>query len=279
MESVDGNQTSGPSNGSPLIVDAHQHAGALGQAGFDDEWAQKDLAARRSHMQRLGIDRCVILPAPGSAGGFRNVDHAAMNDAIARYAELAPDVVEAVAATVNPAEVRAACKEMERAFTVLGMPAVTFHHRFLGMTLDDRRMDDLLRVAAEHRRTVIVHIISDSALEAPWRLFALARRFPSVRFLALDGFSSSAQAAMLRERAPDAPNVWFDTGAMISVGPGLPAFIDACGPDRLVFGTDLYSGSPHFDQAFPLVELMALGLPANTLELIFSRNIRSLLHG
>jgi predicted TIM-barrel fold metal-dependent hydrolase len=266
-----------PSETRPLVIDAHHHVGALGEPGFTDEWAAADMARRRPHMERLGIDRCVVQPAPGSAGGFRNVDHATMNDSIARYAQQHADVVEGAAATVNPAEVAAACREMERAFTVLGLQAVTFHHRFLGMQLNDPRMDDLLRVAAEHGRTVIVHIISDSTLEAPWRLLAMAKRFPEVRFLALDGFSSSAQAAMIRSWAPDVANVWFDTGAMISVGHGMQAFIDACGADRLVFGTDLYSGSPHFEQAFPLVELMALGLPGDALAKVCNGNVRALL--
>jgi uncharacterized protein len=183
-----------------------------------------------------------------------------------------------VGATVNPAEVGAACREMERAFTTLGMEAVAFHHRFLGMQINDSRMDDLLRVAADYERLVFVHIISDSTLEAAWRLFVLARRFPSVKFLALDGFSSAAQSSMLKEWAPDAPNVWFDTGAMIAVAHRLDAFIEACGPERLVLGTDLYSGHPHFRQAFPIVELSAMGLSAESLELIFNGNIRRLLH-
>jgi predicted TIM-barrel fold metal-dependent hydrolase len=259
-----------------LIIDAHHHVGSPGEAGFGEDWAQQDLTARRDQMQRLGIDRCVVLPAPGASGGFRNVDHAAMNDAIARYAQLGSDIVEAVAATVNPAEVRPACQEMERAFSVLGMAAVAFHHRFLGMTIDDPRMEDLLRAAADHDRAVFVHIISDSTLEAAWRLFALARRHSSVRFIALDGFSSAAQSGFLRDRAPDFPNVWFDTGAMISVAHRLDAFIDTCGADRLVLGTDLYS-HPHFQQAFPIHELMAMGLPDDALQMICHGTIRAVL--
>lgn len=261
-----------------MIIDAHQHVGRPGDPTFDHEWAARDLEERRATMSRLGIDRFVALPAPGAAGGFRNVDHKVMNDSMASYARLAGDIVEGVAATVNPAEVGAACKELERSFTQLGMEAVSFHHRFLGMTIDDRRMDDIFRVVAEYDRLVFIHIISDSTLEAAWRLFAVARRYEAVRFVALDGFSSAAQASMLRSWAPDVPNVSFDTGAMISVAHGLEAFIDVCGPARLIFGTDLYSGSPHFREAFPLLELRAMGLPPKDSEQIFSENIRTALH-
>jgi predicted TIM-barrel fold metal-dependent hydrolase len=259
------------------IIDAHQHVGTAGEAGFSDEWARQDIAERQSRMQAMGLDRCVILPAPTAAGGFRNVDHAAVNDSLARYARLAPHLVEAAIATINLVEPQHACRELERSFESLGMPGVAFHHRYLGLHIDDPRMDVVLRVADEYQRTVFVHIISDSTFEAPWRLFALARRFPAVRFLALDGFSSANQSMMLRECAPDSPNVWFDTGAMTSVAHQLDAFIDRCGVDRLVLGTDLYSGRAYFRRAFPLVELQAMGLPAESLDTICNRNIRALL--
>jgi predicted TIM-barrel fold metal-dependent hydrolase len=265
------------SSESPLVIDAHQHVGSAGEAGFDDDFARADLSVRRSRMQELGIDRCVVLPSPTSAGGFRNVDHAAMNDSIARYAHLSGEMVEAAIATVNPVEPREACREMERAFTKLQMAGVAFHHRYLGLQINDPRMDDLIRVADEHHRTVFVHIISDSTFEAPWRLFALAKRFPSVKFLALDGFSSATQSMMLRELAPDVPNVWFDTGCMTSVAHQVDAFIDACGPARVVLGTDLYSGHPYFRQVFPLLELQAMGLPPESLGMICRDNIRALL--
>ena len=259
------------------VIDAHQHAGVPREASFNVAWAQADIAMRRAQMESAGIDRCVLLPAPGSAGGFRNVDHRAMNDSMAAYGRLAGDLIEGLAATVNPAEVRPACAEMARAFGELGMAAVAFHHRYLGMQVDDSRMHDLLRVAAEYEKTVLIHIVSDSAYEAPWRLLTLARRFPSVRFLALDGFSSALQAQMLRTWAPDFPNVWFDTGAMTSVAHGLAEFIDRCGSERVVLGTDLYSGSPHFRLAFPLLELAAMSLPPQDLARICGGNIRFLL--
>lgn len=258
------------------MIDAHQHVGSLGAASFDEEWAQRDLTERRARMREHGIDRCVAIPSPSSAGGFRNVDHAAMNDSIVRYAKLGSEVVEAAVATVNPAEPELACDEMVRAFTKLDMPSVAFHHRFLGMQLNDSRMDRLLAVANEYGRSVFIHIVADSALEAPWRLFALAKRFTSVRFLALDGFSNPMQGMMLCEQAPDVPNVWFDTACMSSVAHQVERFIEVCGPERLVLGTDSYS-YPLFRRAFPIIELGAMGLPVEDLSKILSENIRSLL--
>jgi uncharacterized protein len=261
-----------------LVIDAHQHVGVPGEVEFGDGWIEQDLAARRARLEEMGIARCVVLPAPGAAGGFRNVDHAAMNDSVARYASRGRALVEAAIATVNPAEPVAACREMERAFSELGMAGVAFHHRYLGMQLNDPRMDELLRVASEYDRTVFVHIICDSTFEAPWRVFTLAKRFPTVKFLALDGFSSASQSMMIREWAPAVPNVWFDTGCMTSVAHQLGEFIESCGPERVVLGTDFYSGhNPYFRNAFPLLELRSMGLGTEALRMICSDNIRALL--
>jgi len=266
-----------PESSASVVVDCHQHVGIQGEAGFDESWAAEDLDRRWSHMRSVGIHKCVVLPAPGSAGGFRNNDHAAMNDAMARYATSAADVVLAACATVNPAEPRAACRELERAFELLDMRGVAFHHRYLGQKIDDPRMEDLVRITEEAGRVVFVHIIADSTSEAPWRLFALARRFPGARFVALDGFSSTTQSRMITEFAPDAPNVWFDTGAMTSVAHGLDMFIDKCGAERLMLGTDFYSGHAHFQVPFPLLELRAMGLPQDDLDRICGYNIIDLL--
>src|SRR5262249_31386851 len=158
----------------------------------------------------------------------------------------------------------------------LGMAAVTFHHFYLGMFIDDPRMDEVLRVAAAYDRAVFVHILDGLPDEAPWRLRRLALRLPTVRFLALDGFSSGNQSISLTDWAPDVPNVWFDTACMSSVGHGLDQFIERCGTDRLVFGSDLY-GKRLFYTAFGIAELQAMGLTTEDLKGIFSGNIRTLL--
>jgi hypothetical protein len=43
---------------------------------------------------------------------------------------------------------------------------------------------------AEHGGLAFVHIVADSAFEAPWRLEMLADAFPNLTFVALDAFSS-----------------------------------------------------------------------------------------
>jgi hypothetical protein len=115
------------------------------------------------------------------------------------------------------------------------MAVVAFHHRYLGMQVDDRRMDDLPRVAAEQEDGADPHGVGFR--EAPWLCSCSPGGFPGP-LPRTRGFLSAPQAQMLRTLAPDFPKVWFDTCAMTSVDHGLAEFIDACGPERLVLGTD-----------------------------------------
>jgi predicted TIM-barrel fold metal-dependent hydrolase len=260
------------------VVDAHQHVHAAAPDGaIGSEEIDTDMRDRVRRMAAVGIDRCVLLPVPGDAGGMPNALHARANTALAACAQRWPQHVAGTCCTVNPADPAGASEELDRALGPLGMQAVAFHHRFLGMDVNDRRMDPLLERAREHGCTVFVHIISFSAFEAPIKLFSLARRYPDVRFAGLDGFSSNPQAELLRELAPDHPNVWLDTAVLTSVAHGLGEFIERVGPDRLLLGTNLYPGSPHFAVPFPLLELRAMGLPADTLDRVLRRNVLELL--
>jgi uncharacterized protein len=136
------------------------------------------------------------------------------------YAAECQDVVLGACCTVNPADTGTAVTEAERCLRALGALGLSFHHRFLGLNIDDARMKPLLELAGSYDRPVFVHIIAESTLEAPWRLFVLARMFPEVRFVALDGFSSPNQSAYLRSAAAYHPNVWFDTAVASSVAHG-----------------------------------------------------------
>ena len=243
-----------------IIIDAHQHIGGVYPQDLDQAWVDEDMRQREARMAAMGVDRCVLLPAPITAAGLGNEVHGRVNDGVARTRTAYGRLVAGAGCTVNPVDAGGAAAELERALTTLNLDVVVFHHRYLGMQASDRRMDDLVRIATEHGKTIFVHVIADSTFEAPWRLFSMAARFPDARFLALDGFSRAAQSMMIRDRAPDFPNIWFDTGAMTAVAHGVEEFLEVACLSRLVLGTDLYSGKPHFRVAFPVVELRAMRL-------------------
>jgi predicted TIM-barrel fold metal-dependent hydrolase len=261
------------------VVDCHHHVGSIDLPAWQQpQWREQDQAVRSAFMGRNRIDRCVIMPMPLMTLTHANGRYAAAHDMLAAYRAERPDIVAAVCATVNPAEALAAELELTRCFGELGFAAVSYHHRYLGLTLNDERMRLVLELARAFDRAVFVHILAESSdMESPWRLFALARRYPDVRFLALDGFSSPQQAAYLVEVAGDYPNVWFDTGVATAVAHGFADFVQRWGPGRLVLGTDYYSGPPNFYTAFPVHEIAAVGFAPEVLSRIAYGNASELL--
>jgi len=261
------------------IFDTHHHVGTPDHSLWTSaEWRAKDQAERLTYMDANQIDKVVVMPVPSMFRTHSNTEYGHANTMAATYRDELGDAALGMYATVNPADTGSAVAELDRAFTELGADGVSFHHRYLGMFVDDPRIAPLLEIAEHHSKVVAVHIISDSSEEAPWRLFALARRFPNVRFLGLDGFSSHVQSAYLREFAADFPNVWFDTGVASSTAHGLKEFIDDVSSDRLVIGTDRYSGPDvHFHHAFAVNEVGAMGLTAEQLWKVANRNLLELL--
>jgi predicted TIM-barrel fold metal-dependent hydrolase len=273
--------TSNDTDGRPVaveVVDGHHHIGVVDRSTWASaDWRARDLDERVAYTRANDIDRFVALPSLNITLEHTNELYAQVNSMVAAYRADAPEVVAGAFAAVNPLVTGSALAELERCFTDLDMAGVVFHHRFLGISLDHPSMGPVVELAQAHDKVVAAHIIAESNLESAWRLFSLARRYPDARFLALDGFSSADQGAYLRDVAPDHPNVWFDTAVALSVAHGLAEFVDRCGADRLVIGTDRYSSYETFFRAFPVLEVAAMGLSHDDLEKVCHRNLTGLL--
>lgn len=260
------------------VIDCHHHVGNVQPHEWrTSEWRAQDQAERAEFMVQNQIDRCVIMPMPLMTLVHTNEMYAAAHDMLSLYRTDRPDLVVGACCTVNPAEPATAEVELARCFGELGFVGVSFHHRYLGLTVNDDRMSVVMEAAQAFGRVVLVHILAESAdMESPWRLFSLARRYPEVRFVALDGFSSPTQASHLIDVAGDFPNIWFDTGVATAVAHGFALFVEKWGPDRLVIGTDTYSGPKNFYTAFPVQEIRAIGFTREDLARISYRNAAEL---
>lgn len=260
------------------IVDCHHHVGVdMGSGDLDAEWVAGDQRSRRAYLDAHGIDRCVIQPVPRPGGVPTNEAYRRANDLVAGYRDACPDWVAGACCSVHPADRDGAPAELERCFSELGMNGLSLHHRWLGLAINDPCMDPLLELVQAHGRTVFAHVMAESNLEAAWRLASLARRFPAVRFVALDAFSSPTQAAYICDVAELHPNLWFDTGCAMAVAHGLRAFLAGPGPERLVIGTNRQSATEDTSGVFPLTELARAGLDAERLALVGHRNLEELL--
>src|SRR5207245_1359190 len=97
--------------------------------------------------------------------------------------------------------------EIERCKFDLKLNGLCWHHRFQGSFIDTRWMWPTLERMSELKMVPLVHTNADSNLEAPWRLQRLAKEFPHLTFMGLDGLWSTDRAGYILETAKTTPNI------------------------------------------------------------------------
>ncbi|MCD2176062.1 amidohydrolase family protein [Rhizobium sp. C4] len=267
------------------IYDVHQHVGPAsglvashGGWFLDDETALRDdVRQRLAYMDKFGIRHASVMPGNGFPTTYGIDGTRRVNNHVRRYQQVSPDRLVACYGTVNPLEGVEALKEIDRCIEELGMHAMMWHHRFLGVALDHPMMDEFVRRLQDHGKPAFIHTIADSTLESPWRLERLADRHPDATFVALDAFSSNDHAQWMPYIASRHPNILFDTGVMVSVGHLIEGFIEVAGPERLLFGSNYYSRPQLFNSPFPLTEFLNSSLSQEALESILGGNARRIL--
>lgn len=257
------------------VIDIHHHFATMDAAvGWSrSSGAEEPPDPRAEFMLEHHVDGVFVLP--GSTG-VTAVTAPAVNDRVAQYRASDPARYVAAFAAVDPTDVAAAVREVDRAAVELGADGFVFHHHFQGTTINDQRMWPILAAIRRHGKPVFIHIVSGSLLEDPWRLAELALAFPEVPFVGLDGFSSPGIAGEMIGIAKRCPNVAFDTALLTSVAHGLDAFVDAVGADRLLLGTDFYTQPRLYRVPFPIYELINLGLAADDLAAVLAGNANRL---
>jgi uncharacterized protein len=203
-----------------MIVDAHQHVGHMAEVlSFDGRQAppeptvEEDAARRIAIMDSLNISWAVLQPSHGylRAEGIR--DTMRINDRMAQYRSLAPDRFR-VLGTTEPLHGERSLAEVDRA-SELGLAGLAWHHRFQGCYIDSKWMWPTLERMAERGLVPLLHVNAESSLEANWRLQRLARDFPDLTFLAMDGLWSYERARHVLITATDTPNVIWDMGGPV----------------------------------------------------------------
>lgn len=265
------------------IYDLHQHVGPLGGLlgstnwFLDEEGLRADVDQRIAFMDKFGIRQASVMAGNGYpvAGGIE--DTRRVNDYVRRYQQVRPDRIAACYGTVNPLEGLLALKEIDRCISELGMSAMMWHHRFMGVVLDHPMMDEFVRRLTDHGKPAFIHLIADSKLESPWRLEKLADRHPDATFVALDAFSSPDHSQWMPYIASRHPNIMFDTGVMVSVGHLIENFISVAGAERTLLGTNFYSQPQLFNTPFPVSEFLNSNLPPDALRMILGGNARKIL--
>lgn len=266
------------------VFDHHQHVGrvdnivrgmggapALGSA----EWIEVEYATRVRAMDRLGIAAAALMPGHSYPRPRGLADTRAVNDQLAAYRLRDPRRFPAIVGTVEPRYGLAGLAEIER-MAEMGFIGVSWHHRQQGLAIDHPVMVHYVRRMAALGLVPFIHAFVRGDFESLWRLRALAERFPETPILCLDSMSDPELCEETLAVGARVPNLLFDVAALGFRPAWIERFVDALGPERLLFGSNLYSmGAP--DAVPELDAIRATRLSQVERDLILGGNARRLL--
>ena len=262
-------------------IDAHHHVGSvhgglgLG-SGEGPGSAALELETRLATMDRHGVDQAIVIAGHGYLRPEGLADTRRINDQIAAYRDANPRRFPAAVGIVEPLYGDVGFPELDRIQQELGLVGVSFHTRFQGVMNDSPLVRKLVGRMAELGLVPFIHALADAGNEALWRTAAVARDFPDVPMLVLDGFSSFEQSQEMMLTAEIAPNLIFDTALCYTVDFVTP-FVRRHGAHRVVYGSDLYSRPLGYRHTHLIDQLRDSDLSDPDLEAILSGNIMKLL--
>jgi predicted TIM-barrel fold metal-dependent hydrolase len=228
------------------ILDIHHHVGRLNVAdstgrGFD---MQGDQAQRTTLMDAFGIRAAAVMPSLQYERPNGARDTAAINDLVAAYRDSCRDRFPVAIGTVEPLHgIDAGISEINRMATQLHMSGVVWHHRFQGTWIADPRMVPFLAEMERLGLPAFIHVFAESNLEALWGLEQLAEKFPQITFIAVDAFSGLTRIRELKGLGARCTNIMFETAAAFPMGSFIEEFVELFGSERILYGSDVYSGS------------------------------------
>ena len=264
------------------IVDAHQHVGSLsdalpasGEAIGQDLPPEADAAQRIRLMDAAGVSWAVLQPSHGYLRPDGIKDTMRVNDRMAVYRSIAPDRFRAILGTVEPLHGERSIPEIERCKTRLGLDGLSWHHRFSGCFIDSKWMWPILERMAELQLVPLIHVNVDSSIESHWRLQRVAKAFPQLTFLAMDGLWTYERARHVLETASSTPNVIWDIG-----GPAnyisIEEWVGKNGEDSICFSADLAYAGHAVAKPRLLDQIERAAVPASVKARILGGNLRRL---
>jgi len=266
------------------VFDVHHHVGrafdALGgelddAAGDAAELGRVELAERLRIMDEGGIRQALVIPGHGYLRPNGIADTRRVNDEIAAYRDATPDRFPVACGVVEPRDGPHALDEIKRIRSELGLVAISFHTRFQGVSMDSRWIFRYLERMGELGLVPIIHAMDDTPEESLWKLASVARSFPGLMILALDAFSSYEATRQCFFVADVAPNVVFDTSLSYNFD-FIEEFAVRFGPERVLFGTDLYSWPVGRRVSHLIPQIVECDLPRDAKAAILGDNARRL---
>lgn len=268
-----------------MVIDAHTHVGearsvASLSAGDEERLLVDpadptvDYAKRTAVMDDDGVDEAVVLPSftYDTSQGIESTRR--YNDSMHRIAR-EHDRFACGIATVEPSHGEAALGELDRVAD-LGFPGVAWHHNPQGIALDTPASLRCIRRAEDLGLTPIVHCFTDWNYEELDRLDRIASR-TGEPLLVLDATSTMDNVKRVIRLGHRHEHLHFDTALMFSIGRVVERLVDELGPERLVYGSDLYTDPLMYRRSPDLFQVRTAEIDEGSRDLILEGNIRRLL--
>jgi uncharacterized protein len=267
------------------VIDVHHHVGdpsavlgsmpLAGQPESGADAGADEGEKRLEVMEEGGVDRAIVIVGHGYYRPEGLKDTMAVNDGIAAYRDRDLSHFPAAVGVVEPTYGSHSLPEIDRVAADLGLAGISFHVRFQGVSLDNQWVRKYVERIVERGLTPVLHAVHETSENPLWKVATIGRAFPDTEMLVLDAFGSHEGTKECFFTAEVAPNLVFDTS--LADGWGLiEHFARMFGPERVAFGTDLYSW-PLGRRISPIAEQIATStLDDGAKELILGGNARRL---
>jgi len=237
------------------LIDVHAHVGSF--RGFD-----MSLATLLANLDEGGVRIALVSNIDGAAlpGTTADLDEERANRRVAEVVRAHPDrlrgLLWARPLDGDPARLARFLDDPATARLFVG---IKLHPEFNGFAADDARVDRYLALCERYHLPAVVHSGRPGSPSSPERIYALARRHPTVPVvlyhMGFGGAHEQAIAAVEKSLARRDARLYLET-AQADPEMVLQA-IARVGADRVLFGTDAsYFGKGHYRTYEPLLMLL-----------------------
>ncbi len=236
-----------------MIVDAHAHIGSF--RGYD---IGESILMESMQESRIAFAIVSNLDGAGLKGITGDLDETAANQATLKFVQGHPKqfrgLLWARPENGDPAKLQAFL-DGERGVFV----GIKFHPEFNRYTADDPRLDPYLQLCEKYELVAVFHCGRNDGNSAPEKIYAAARRHPTVPFVLYHmGFFGPHDAAVaVAKRAKQQRDALLYLETAQAAPDAVLSAIRTLGSEHVLFGTDAtYYGKQHYSRYDSMLRLL-----------------------
>ena len=247
--------------GGAIRIDAHTHL------GLDEDDMTQSLGELLGHMDRHQVERSITFPLNDPN---RGVDYRVPNDRVLEWCAASNErVVPFCRLDLNGDPI-----EEARRTIAAGARGIKLHPRAQAFSVDDRRLEPVFAIAAEHRLPILIHAGRGMPPIGDQLATAAERNPDAILVLAHAAIVDQDRIASL---VTGRTNVVFDSSAWSPID--LHALLTLIPPEQLVWASDLPYGTQRESLLAVLAVLHEVGANSAQIEAVLGGTMNRLLNG